>query len=180
MDRFISSLFVTFAFLSMAASQQLPCDSPLRRFAVLADYFAHCECRYGNWTDVVPYANATLIAVPPSQCSSGFAILGERRQEATTEQCQNKTEESYVCSRSYACQYGNWSDGVVRSVNATVVGVPRNQCRSGFARQGQRWQTPISGYGCEDKIEEIYMYTCMGKKLIFLCIFIILHVYTCI
>ena len=129
-------------------------------------------CQYSNWTDVVPYVNATPVAVPVYQCRSGIALLGRRLQTAIggyecngtqCEECENITEETYICL-STLCQYSNWTD-VVPYVNATPVAVPDYQCRSGIALPGERWQTAIGGYqctgiqceGCEDRREEIYI-----------------------
>ena len=65
-------------------------------------------CQYGDWTDPVPDDNATPVPVPVTQCRSGRALPGERWQTAIggysctgtqCEECQDKSEEIYICMK---------------------------------------------------------------------------------
>ena len=153
------------AWLAVATCQvQLPCDSPLRGFPSLAMFFRHCECVYGEWTDAAPVPNSAPTTVPAHQCRSELAMPAKRWQLATSGyECENITEETYICLST--CRYSNWTDAV-SYVNATTpIRVPRYQCPSEIAFQGERWQIAIAGYQCtgtqckecEDLREETYM-----------------------
>ena len=72
-------------------------------------------CQYSNWTDAVPDGNATPVPVPVTQCLSGSALPGERWQTAIggyectgtqCEECQDKSEEIYICKKLtvYKCR----------------------------------------------------------------------------
>ena len=154
---------------------QLPCDSPLRPLPSLAIFFQHCDslCRYNDWTDLIPYADAGPVPVPWYQCRSELAIYGERLQiansyyectESTCETCETRREEGFVCHST--CRYSNWTEVTPLNSSAlTPVVVPENICLSGLAIREERWQFAISGYECigircgecQNKSEENYI-----------------------
>ena len=74
-------------------------------------------CQYGNWADAVPYDNATPVPVPVTQCPSGSALPGERWQTAIDgyecigtqcEECQDKSEEIYLCKKLTVYKILSW------------------------------------------------------------------------
>ena len=117
-------------------------------------FFQHCECRYGNWTDVIPLEDTPPVAVPRNECESGLKILGVRYQHATGgEQCDSngcvpctdRQENTTVCKTD--CQYVAGSD-VMPVEGVLSVKVPRNQCESGWAIPAQQYLLAVGGYKC--------------------------------
>ena len=91
---------------------QFPCDHILHNFPGLSRYFEHCQCRYGDWGDVVPLAHVQLIPVPRNEFKSGMKnSTGARYQHG--ELCDNpgcdvcplKQEVVFGCVS--ACRYVN-------------------------------------------------------------------------
>ena len=154
---------------------QLPCDSPLRPLPSLAIFFQHCDslCRYNDWTDLIPYADAGPVTVPWYQCRSELAIFGERLQipsnyhectESMCETCETRREEGFLCNST--CRYSNWTE--LTPINTSMlmpVVVLQTVCLSGLGIPGERWQFAISGYECigiqcgecQNKSEERYI-----------------------
>ena len=52
MGRFLAAMLLTLSCFALVQCQVQ--YSFLRRFPSLTSFFQHCECRYGNWTEVVP------------------------------------------------------------------------------------------------------------------------------
>lgn len=153
---------------------QFPCNHILRQFPSLSSLFEHCECRYGNWTTVVPHPNTTAVPVDRTLCESGLKIRGVRYRHATGGQqcnttgscgdCTDMKEETWAC-KTDCSYYGNGTDVVVLD-GEVVVTVPRNQCRSGKAVPGRQFLLALSGYecnnesickNCEDKWMDVYV-----------------------
>ena len=94
------AISITMLTVVMGSHFQLPCNSTLRNFPVLAHYFEHCECVYSNWTEWATPNNAISITVPRNQCDSEMARPEERWQTVISgHECgDNKREERYTCT----------------------------------------------------------------------------------
>ena len=179
MGRFTAVAILALAGLGVATCRvQLPCDSLLRRFPTLSIFFEHCNCSYGNWSDVMPLAGAPppAVPVPPEECESGLKIAtGVRFQRATDynnftcgddgtgcEACAERREEVYSCVTD--CIYETGTEATL-VIEGESVRVPSSQCESGYAIPATRPLLAVGGFQCtgtrctrcENDIEEIYM-----------------------
>ena len=156
MGQLLVLALLVFSGLTLTACQvQFSCDSFLRRFPSLSVFFQHCECHYGNWTDVIPLENTSALVVPQTECESGLKILGIRYQYATGGEsscnstgcvpCTDRQENATICKTD--CQYVTGSD-VMPLEGALSVEVPRNQCESGWAIPAQQYLLAVGGYEC--------------------------------
>ena len=99
-----------------ATECQLPCDSPLRRFASLSHLFTHCTCgpiasqtdpncvcTRSDWTE---WTALDVMNISTEICPSGKEILEERRQRVLTgftiSGCRDIIEHRRICEL-----YGN-------------------------------------------------------------------------
>lgn len=92
MHRLAASALIVLAWFTVAASQR-SCNSQLRFLPQFRHLFRHCECQYSEWTEWAPVE----AGVPASQCPTGKAMLEERRQVVISGDCEDKTEEAYLC-----------------------------------------------------------------------------------
>ena len=84
------SASLAFAWLTVAlATNQVPCNGAAARASS-----THCKCLYAAWTE---WEAINTTAVPREQCPSGHALTMERRQTATTGDCDDRIEVEIVC-----------------------------------------------------------------------------------
>ena len=170
----------------VSARVTFPCNHPLRLNPSLSFFFEHCNCNYGEWSEVRPLMNAPAVRTSRQECDTGLKIpIGIRYQLAIEgsncsvdgtecEACVDKQELMYICATT--CRYENVSD--VRSVVSPetlghTVNVPRNQCESEYVYPAGRYMRALSGYHCigircmpcEDKWEDLYI----CKTIILIC-----------
>ena len=88
------SVMVVLAGFTLVSSIQLSCDHILRRLPSYAYLFTHCNCLYSNWTEWVAI-NRTAVNI--SQCSSGSALIYERKQLVISGECDDRKENTTIC-----------------------------------------------------------------------------------
>ena len=137
----------------MNCQVQFPCNHTLRGVAQYSQFFEHCQCQYGNWSDLVPQSSVQPIPVSRSECKSGGKALMVRYQyghscdDPGCDVCPVKQEVVFECVSE--CEYVN-DTNVTVTENATKVRVPQSQCESQYAVPAEQYLGAVGGYECNE------------------------------